>query len=65
LAKFYIERAIDNLEKGQDASVMLDHLGDILWKMGDKTKAMENWKKAFETDKTNENLRLKIENKGM
>jgi len=65
LAKFYIERAIDNLEKGQDSSVMFDHYGDILWKLGDKSKALEKWIKAFETDKTNEKLRLKIENKGL
>jgi len=65
LAKFYIERAIDNLPKDQDSGVILDHYGDILWKTGDKIKALEMWKKAYDSGYKNEELKKKIENNGM
>ena len=65
LAKFYIERAIDNLGKGQENSVLFDHYGDILWKLGDKDKALEKWNKAYLLDNKNQNLRLKIERKAL
>jgi tetratricopeptide (TPR) repeat protein len=64
LAKFYIERAMDNLPKDQDSGVILEHYGDILWKSGDKTKAMEMWKKAYDSGHQNEDLKKKIENNG-
>lgn len=60
LAKFYIERAIDNLKPGYEAGVIYDHYGDILWKSGDETKAVEMWKKSLEFDSTSESLKLKI-----
>ena len=31
LAKFYIERAMDNLPKNEDPGIILEHYGDILW----------------------------------
>ncbi len=65
LAKFYIERAIDNLSKDQDPGVILEHYGDILWMSGDKAKAMEMWIKAYESGHKNEELKKKIENNGM
>lgn len=64
LAKFYIERAIDNLPKDQENGVIYEHYGDILWKSGDKTRAMEMWKKAFDSGHQNDELKKKIENNG-
>jgi tetratricopeptide (TPR) repeat protein len=65
LAKFYIEKAIDNLKDEQEPSVIYEHYGDILWKKGDAEKALEMWKKAAITAGDNEFLELKIKNKGM
>lgn len=48
LAKFYIERAIDNLDPEEDNSVLYDHYGDILQANGEKEKAVEMWRKAQE-----------------
>ncbi|MBN2765353.1 MAG: tetratricopeptide repeat protein [Paludibacteraceae bacterium] len=48
LAKFYIERAVDNLEADYDATVIYDHYGDILWKSGNKEKAAQMWQKAID-----------------
>ena len=48
LAKFYIERAIDNLDPEEDNSVLYDHYGDILQASGEKEKAVEMWRKAQE-----------------
>lgn len=62
LAKFYIERAVDNLKPQQDPGVIYEHYGDILWKSGDQVKAREFWKKAADKGNTSENLQSKIEN---
>lgn len=61
LAKFYIERAIDNLKPEEDNSVLYDHYGDILWANGDKEKAVEMWRKAQESGLDTDELREKIE----
>jgi len=65
LAKFYIERALDNIESEKDSGVITEHYGDILWKTGDAVKALEMWKKSFESGNVTDELKLKIENKGM
>ncbi len=65
LAKFYIERAVDNLKPEHDPEVIYEHYGDILWKTGDEVKALEMWKKSVEAGNDSETLKLKIENKGM
>jgi tetratricopeptide (TPR) repeat protein len=62
LAKFYIERAIDNMDGKEDSSVLFEHYGDILLKSGNEIKALETWKKAYETGNKNEALKVKIEN---
>lgn len=61
LAKFYIEKAVNNLDKKQDPSVILEHYGDILYALKDKTKALEIWNKAYKADPTNEKLKTKID----
>ena len=44
LAKFYIETALDN--GGNENGVLVEHYGDILFMLGDKGKAVEEWRKA-------------------
>jgi len=65
LAKFYIERAIDNLKEKQESGVILDHYGDILWMSGgNDIKAIETWKKAYNSGYETEALKNKIDNNG-
>ena len=66
LAKFYIERAIDNLTKEEDPSVVLEHYGDILWMSGadNNVKALEMWQKSFNSGNKTDELKQKINNKG-
>lgn len=69
LAKFYIEKAIDNLPKGEDSSIILEHYGDILWMSGKEDgkndlKAMEMWQKSYDAGNKTDELKLKIDNKG-
>ncbi len=61
LAKFYIEKAIENVKQKEEAVVLYDHAGDINLAMGDIKKAVEMWKKAFGLDKKNKTLKKKIE----
>lgn len=39
-----------------DDPVMLEHLGDILWKVGDENGARENWEKALKLNHNNPTL---------
>lgn len=55
-AEKWIERAWRSV--GRDDPVVYDHLGDTLWRLGEKNKAVEHWKKAAEltVDKTDDEL---------
>ena len=68
LAKFYIERAIDNLPKNDDSGVVLEHYGDILWMNSkdtkDDAKALEMWQKSYDAGNKTDSLKEKIANKG-
>ena len=69
LAKFYIERAIDNLTKEEDPGVVLEHYGDILWMNSkdngkDDAKALDIWQKSYNSGNKTEELKDKITNKG-
>ena len=57
-AKVYIEKAI---KIGGESAVMLDHLADIEYKLGNKEKALELWKNAFELDPTKTEIQTKID----
>ena len=57
-AKIYVQKAID---KGGASSVVYEHLGDILYKIGNKDSAKEMWQKALNMDESNSELKLKIE----
>ena len=61
LAKFYIERAVDNLKPDYDAAVIYDHYGDILWKTNNTEKAKEMWIKALEKGIDTPEIKQKIE----
>jgi Tfp pilus assembly protein PilF len=54
----YIEKAIT---VGGEKPDILEHLGDIQFKMGEKDKAKGNWQKALNLDKNNSELKQKIE----
>ncbi|MDD4991641.1 MAG: tetratricopeptide repeat protein [Paludibacter sp.] len=64
LAKFYIERAMDNLSKEEEHGVILEHYGDILWMSKMDDKALEMWQKSLEAGNKTDELKKKIENKG-
>ena len=66
LSKIYIENAITN--GGGESSDVLDHYGDILFKTGHTDRAVQQWEKALEMKKENDEpdtatLIRKIENK--
>jgi tetratricopeptide (TPR) repeat protein len=59
-AKDYIQKAIDkSLEKAD--GTLHDHLGDVLFKLNDRTGALENWKKAKEKGVENPLIDKKIQ----
>jgi tetratricopeptide (TPR) repeat protein len=58
LAKFYMEIALKN--GGDKNGVIVEHYGDILFMLGDKDKAMEQWKKALALGETSEFINEKI-----
>lgn len=58
LAKFYMETAIKN--GGDKSGVILEHYGDILYMVGQKEKAVEQWKKALEKGDGTSLLKEKI-----
>ena len=64
LAKFYIERAIENLDPEYEPGVIYDHYGDILWMTNNDEKALEMWKRAMDSGYESQELLRKIENKG-
>lgn len=64
LAKYYIERAIDNLSPEHDPGVILEHYGDILWMMKEDKKALEMWQKAYDSGNKTDEIKKKIEDKG-
>ncbi|MDR1523871.1 MAG: tetratricopeptide repeat protein [Tannerella sp.] len=61
LAKMYIEQALSK-DKANNAE-LIDHYGDILYKSGEKEKAVEQWIKAKEAGKNSETLDRKISGK--
>lgn len=57
-AREYIQRS---LEIGGEKAVILDHLGDVVFQLGEKEEALKLWKKALELDKNNSEIKKKIE----
>ncbi|WP_298651372.1 tetratricopeptide repeat protein [uncultured Proteiniphilum sp.] len=59
LAKVYIERAIEYSKEDLSAEV-LEHYGDVLYRTGEKEKALDQWKKAKEMGGDSDALNKKI-----
>lgn len=57
-AEYYIKKAV---EIGGERPVILEHLGDVIFKKGNKDYALELWQKAYELDNSNNELKQKIE----
>jgi tetratricopeptide (TPR) repeat protein len=57
-ALFWIKEALNN--GGAEDSDVLDHHGDILWKLNKKTEAISAWKKAIEFGGDEESIKSKI-----
>ena len=58
-AKEYVEKAIQMAGPAADAT-LYDHLGNIHFKLNNKAKAVENWKKSKEKGNDNPNIDKKI-----
>lgn len=58
-AKSYIQKAL-SLANGMNDATLYEHLGDILYKQNEKSKAIEAWKKAKEKGSDGKNLDKKI-----
>ena len=61
LAKFYMENAMKN--GGSESDVILEHYGDILFKLNDVEGALKAWNESLEKGNTSELLKRKIEQK--
>ncbi len=59
MAKIYIENAVKYSEDDPSAEV-LEHYGDVLYKVGEKEEALEQWKKAKELGGDSKTLEKKI-----
>jgi tetratricopeptide (TPR) repeat protein len=57
-AKIYIEKAI--AAAGDDDGTLLEHLGDVYFKLNETEKAIEYWKKAKSKGEDNPLLLKKI-----
>ncbi|HXB11490.1 MAG TPA: tetratricopeptide repeat protein [Bacteroidia bacterium] len=60
-AKDWEEKALQN--GGDKNSNILDHYGDILYKLGDKDRALDSWQKARDAGEKSELLERKIRDK--
>ncbi len=59
VAQEFIEKALMNSDEDDDAT-LLEHLGDIYFKLNNKNKAIEFWKKAQQLNNDNQLLNRKI-----
>ncbi|MEK6651253.1 MAG: tetratricopeptide repeat protein, partial [Bacteroidota bacterium] len=57
-ARDYIEKAV---ESGEASAVVLEHLGDVYYRLGLKEKAIEQWRKALSQSPKSDSLRMKVE----
>jgi tetratricopeptide (TPR) repeat protein len=57
-AKYWIGKAIEN--GAEENGVILEHYGDVLWKLGENEKAVEYWRKAKEAGEGSELLEKKV-----
>lgn len=60
-AKKYLEKAIQNSKNG----TIVEHYGDVLFQLGEKEKALEQWKKAKSLGETSDLIDNKINDKNL
>jgi tetratricopeptide (TPR) repeat protein len=60
-AKTMIAQALSH--GGDKSSAILEHYGDVLFKLGEKDAALDYWKKALDAGSTSEVLKKKIQDK--
>ncbi|RYG72385.1 hypothetical protein EON80_04190, partial [bacterium] len=58
-AKTYLEQAVANGNSG----TVTEHYGDVLFQLGQKDKAVEQWRKAKEIGKASDLIDKKIKDK--
>lgn len=60
-AKEWIEKAVGN--GSENNPVILEHLGDVYWQLGDHDKANELWERALKAGKGSDLLEKKVKDK--
>ena len=60
-AKIWIDKAIEN--GGSESPVIIEHLGDILYMLGDIDRALEEWIRASKIGEGSKLLNKKIEDR--
>lgn len=61
MAKIYIEKAIEYSTEEEPSAELYEHYGDVLYQLGDKEKAIEQWHKAKAKESDSKTLDKKIE----
>jgi predicted negative regulator of RcsB-dependent stress response len=59
-AKELIRKA---MEAGEESAVVLEHYGDVLWKLDDRKEAVKYWEKAQKAGEGSEFLERKVSEK--
>ena len=57
-AKTWLQKAIDN--GGSKNGTILEHMGDVMYKLGDSNSAVEYWQRAKEAGDTTDLIDNKI-----
>ena len=60
IAKFYMEKAIDNMPVDFDSSILYEYYGDILYKTNNNSEAIEMWQKSCDEGNKSEKILGKI-----
>lgn len=60
-ARKYLEMAVENAVSGE----IVEHYGDVLFKLGEQEKALEQWQKAKKLGGTSADINKKIEQKNL
>ncbi len=60
-AKIWLQKAIDN--GGASNGTILEHMGDVLFRLGEESSALDYWKRAKAAGDTSENIDKKISDK--
>ncbi len=60
-AKQYLQKALDH--GGESSGTILEHMGDVLFQLGDTDKAVEFWINASKTEEASEFIEQKIRDK--